>query len=218
MPLPRLWTTTHTKGPQKVSTRYGVARLPARHITRQPMFLFLTVAGRIQRLTILQSPQLKELDAWQIEGPYLALRIGFPPNLHPTTGDYGYEDVVINLQTRRRLLIRYTDVQSTDYLSGHDLVLSVINTMAAVPVSQVTIYNLYTRQDMLCTLPSQSVGLGIVSHSAIFYQVERGKTRQVLWWALPTTGWHPWTRALPPTPIHLPAMPPSHPSHDAGAS
>lgn len=191
MPKPRLWTTAVGDSGSGVKANDDSVRLSTTDITKQAISVYDTASGVRRKVYTLNGGQYKQIQGWQRDGRYLALRIGFPPNPNPTTGDYEYRDVVIDLKSNHVVLNQRSSIQSTDYLTHPCFVQSLVTTVHGTPAALVTVINLMTRQQISFELPQKTLGKGIVAGGKLYYAVANGLQPEVVTFKLPLSGWKP---------------------------
>ncbi|QSO46739.1 hypothetical protein [Alicyclobacillus mengziensis] len=187
MPKHPYWTELTSEKPT-IKTGYGTVSFSQLGITKNDISVFITSSGVKDTLYKLSDTGFKQVDGWQMQGSYLALRFGLPYSANPTTGDYSYKDVVIDLKTQQVVLTTGSAVQSVDYLDSPYF----INT--AMQVEQngnqswfCNITNLDAHKKITYEFPDY--GLGIESHGVLYYPVSNGTKQQIVSMALPKTGW-----------------------------
>ncbi len=176
-------------------TSTGAMLLDPSAVTDKPLRLFYVHGGHRVLLDTIRGSGWKWIEQWEQTGNYLALLVGFPPDRHPITGDFGYELRIYDLATHRLLLNSQEDIQaqydlSNGYCVNWNVLVSPVNSLVSVSV-----YNLRTGKMAHLFAPDNYAGGPIVLwHDRLFLkEMKRSGVEYVTSVPLPSQ-WIPFTK------------------------
>lgn len=175
-----------------INTSYGEVHFSSLNLTKQDVTVSLNSGGTKHILYSIHQPSFKKVYGWQLDGRYLLLKFGFPPNAHPTTGDFGYQIIAIDLKAKYVVLNQPSTVQSKYYLTQSYFANSFIKTVNGIPDTFVHVVNLVSQQQALFKLPENVIGLGVLSGNTLYYKINQ----KVFSTPLPTKGWQSLNKTI----------------------
>lgn len=191
-PLQSLLTAN---APSTLQTDYGTVSLSTTQSTNSNITVYLTSNGKKIDLYRVSKYGYKQIFGWQADGPYLVIKIGFPPNGNSSTTNMYTdhvltEDVVINLQSQQPPLMLGGNYRS-EFISAPYFVQGTDYRLFGVIRSAEEVINLKTLKHIVFQLPVGGQNFKLLGTGMMSYAVAEGTGKKTITLPLSNSGWLP---------------------------